>query len=59
MTQLLQLLVVVGGLTCLVIYGLIKDKKEHPDSRQTEIYFPEHPSEDADKRHQGAAMSRL
>jgi hypothetical protein len=59
MTQLLQLLVVVAGLSCLVIYGLIRDKKEHPDSPQTEIYFPEHPSENAEKRHQGAAMSRL
>ena len=44
MTQVLQLLVIAGSLVGLVIYGLIRDKQEHPrqEDAQGSIYFPEH-----------------
>ena len=64
MTQLLQLLVIAGALGGLVIYGFIRDKREHPpksdsEDQQQSIYFPEHKPDDADREHRGAAMSRL
>jgi hypothetical protein len=64
MTQLLQLLVIAGALVGLVIFGFIRDKREHPPKSasadpQQSIYFPEHKPDDADREHRGAAMSRL
>ncbi len=63
MTQLLQLLVIAGALVGLVIFGFIRDKREHSSKsesdQQQSIYFPEHQSDDVDRDHRGAAMSRL
>ena len=63
-TQLLQLLVIAATLGGLVIFGFIRDRREHPpkpesEEQQQSIYFPEHQPDDADREHRGAAMSRL
>jgi len=64
MTQILQLLVIAGALGGLVIFGFIRDKREHPSGSESEdqqqsIYFPEHQPDDSDREHRGAAMSQL
>jgi len=57
MTHALQLLVAAGVAVGLAVFALYRDKKEHQDSRQASIYFPEH-KEDGERR-EGAAMSRV
>jgi hypothetical protein len=56
MTQLMQLLVFVGAIAGLIAFGFYRDKREHEDSRQTSIYFPEQRNE---VPRRGAAMSRV
>lgn len=56
MTQLLQLLVFVGAIAGLIAFGFYRDKKEHEDSRQTSLFFPEKRDE---VPRRGAAMSRI
>lgn len=56
MTPFLQLLVAVGVAVCGAVIALRIDKKEHCDSRQHQIPFPE---QNDDLQHRGVAMSRL
>jgi len=63
MTRMLQLLLVAAALAGLVIYGFIRDKREHSsatkpkDDGQESLPFPSNDS--PDHEHRGAAMSRL
>jgi len=63
MTRWLQLLVVAAALAGLVIYGLIRDKREHSSAAKRENDAQESlpfPSPDSpDHEHRNAAMSRL
>ncbi len=60
MTAVLQLLVFVGAITGLVLFGVYRDKKEHNrDTGQTSIYFPKTGDADAEAKHREAAMSRI
>ena len=60
--RLLQLLLVAAALAGLVIFGFIRDKREHSsakpkDDGQESLPFP---TNDApDHEHRGAAMSRI
>lgn len=62
-TRLLQLLMIAAALAGLVIFGFIRDKREHSsaakreDSAQESLPFPSNDS--PDHEHRGAAMSRL
>jgi hypothetical protein len=62
-TRILQLLLVAGVLAGLVVYGFIRDKREHSsslkakDDAQESLPVPGNDSSDHDRR--GAAMSRL
>jgi len=62
-TRILQLLLVAGVLAGLVVYGFIRDKREHSSSleakgdAQESLAFPGNVSSDHDRR--GSAMSRL
>jgi len=49
MTQVLQLLTVLAVGVGLACYALIQDRREHADSRQASIPFPQV----ADARHDG------
>jgi hypothetical protein len=63
MTRILQFLLIAVTLTGLVIFGFIRDKREHSsaakqdDDGQESLPFPSSDSPDHD--HRGAAMSRL
>lgn len=63
MTRLLQLLLVAAALAGLVVFGLIRERREHSSSAQPEdnaqesLPFPSNNS--PDHEHRGAAMSRL
>lgn len=63
MTRLLQLLLVAAALAGLVVFGFIRDKREHSssskpeDNAQESLPFPS--SDSPDHQHRGAAMSRL
>jgi hypothetical protein len=57
MTQALQLLVAAGVAIGLAVFALRRDKKEHCDARQRDIYFPE--PKEHDERQRGAAMSHI
>jgi hypothetical protein len=46
MTQVLQLLLVVAVGVALACYGMLKDRKEHIDSRQRDLPFPPKPAPD-------------
>lgn len=60
MTAILQLLAFVGAIAGLIAFGFYRDRKEHTDERQGEIYFPETISAtDHEDEHRGAAMSRV
>jgi hypothetical protein len=59
MTAVFQLLAFAAGIVGLVAFGFYRDRKEHRDERQREIYFPEHSEREMEKRHRGAAMSRV
>jgi hypothetical protein len=56
MTVALQLLAFIAAIVGLILFGVYRDRKEHKDARQSEIYFPER---DDNEKHQGAAMSRI
>ena len=62
-TRLLQLLVIAAALACLVIYGFIRDRREHSSAAKRENDGQESlpfPSPDSpDHEHRGAAMSRI
>lgn len=58
MTAILQLLAFVAVIAGLIAFGFYRDRKEHTDERQQEIYFPEDVRADSDE-HRGAAMSRV
>jgi hypothetical protein len=57
MTQALQLLVAAGVAVGLAVFALRRDKREHRDARQRDIYFPD--PKEHDKQQRGAAMSRI
>jgi len=63
MTPILQLLLIAATLAGLVIFGLIRDKREHSaatkakNDAQESLPFPAPDS--SDHEHRGAAMSRL
>jgi hypothetical protein len=60
MTQILQLLVIAAALSGLVVFGFIRDKREHSqleNDAQESLPFPAPDS--SDREHRGAAMSRL
>jgi hypothetical protein len=65
MTRVLQFLLIAATLTGLVIFGFIRDKREHSSAAkrdrdndgQESLPFPTSDSPDHD--HRGAAMSRL
>lgn len=57
-TPFLQLLVAAGVAISGTFIALWIDKKEHCDSRQTNIHFPERRNDD-EHEHRGVAMSRL
>jgi hypothetical protein len=63
MTRILQLLVIALTLAGLLVFGLIRDKREHrsdagsKDDRQESLPFAA--SDSPDHEHRGAAMSRL
>jgi hypothetical protein len=67
-TQIFQLLVIAAGVAGLVIYGVIRDKQEHPPKNaqnsplenddQGKFVFATS-DEGADDGRRGAAMSRL
>ena len=63
MTPILQLLVVAATLAGLVIFGFIRDKREHSPATKPETDAQESlpfPAPDSsDHEHRGAAMSRL
>ena len=62
-TRSLQLLLVAATLGGLVIFGFIRDRREHSSAakpendRQESLPFPT--SDSPDHEHRGAAMSRL
>jgi hypothetical protein len=62
MTRILQFLMIAAALAGLVIFGFIRDKREHSsakpkDDGQESLPFPTNDS--TDHEHRGAAMSRL
>jgi hypothetical protein len=58
MTQILQLLVVAGGLAALVGYGFFVDKKEHKHQSASQGSLDFNRPSDADHvQNRGAAMS--
>jgi hypothetical protein len=63
MTPILQLLLIAATLAGLVIFGFIRDKREHSaadtaeNDAQESLPFPAPDS--SDHEHRGAAMSRL
>ena len=63
MTRILQLFVIAAALAGLVIFGFIRDKREHSSTTRPEndaqesLPFPT--SDSPDHEHRGAAMSRL
>ena len=62
-TRLLQLLLVAATLAGLVIFGFVRDRREHSSAAKPEndgqesLPFPT--SDSPDHEHRGAAMSRL
>jgi hypothetical protein len=63
MTRILQFLLIAATLAGLVIYGFIRDRREHSSATKPEndaqesLPFPAPDS--SDHEHRGAAMSRL
>jgi hypothetical protein len=61
-TRILQLLMIAASLVGLLIYGFIRDKREHSssseakDDAQESLQFPGNDS--SDHEHRGAATSR-
>ena len=62
-TRLLQLLLVAAALAGLVVFGFVRDRREHSSASDLEnggqesLPFPT--SDSPDHEHRGAAMSRL
>ena len=61
MTQILQLLVIAAALAGLVVFGFIRDKREHsaPIENDAQESLPFPAPDSSDHEHRGAAMSRL
>lgn len=63
MTRLLQLLLVAAALAGLVVFGFIRDKREHSSSSKPEDNaqesLPFSSNDSPNHEHPGAAMSRL